>query len=280
MGNLLVLQLKVKTEIYNLKALIVSIRETMLGHREMDKRLTLDEIDNYIAAIDHAQTLDEIFQLLQSQIERFGFEKCTYWVRWPSFETKNPVFISSYPKIFIDHYLEVGYQNHDMVGRLSTERNTPFTWSNIGREMPVTAMQKALFDDSQSIGLKAGGSIPIHGPQQIKATFSVANDASEKEFDKLFLYRRHELHILATYAHEKIMNLGIDNPVKNVKLTSREIEILTWVARGKTYWDIGEILGIQEDTVKKAMSNIFHHLCVTNNTHAVAKAIIHGMIIP
>jgi LuxR family transcriptional regulator, activator of conjugal transfer of Ti plasmids len=244
------------------------------------QHLTFEELDSYIREMDEAVNLNEIFAILQKQIQKFGFEKLTYWVRWPSFETKHPIFITTYPRCFIDHYLEVGYQSYDMVGRFSTEKNTPFVWTDIEKELPITRMQRALFDDSSSAGLKSGGSIPIHGPNLIKATFSVANDAPEKEFDALFQYRRHELHLLATYAHEKIMVLGLDTPLKNVQLTPRQAEILTWVARGKTYWETGEILSIQEDTVKKIMKDVLNRLSASNSTHAASKAIIHGLIIP
>ena len=244
------------------------------------QRITFDELESYIRAIDRATDLESILNILQKQIEIFGFNRMTYWVRWPSFETKKPVFISTYPDVFINHYLENDFQSHDMVGRLSNEKNTPFAWSHIEDTFEVTRMQKVLFDASQSVGMKAGGSIPIHGPLQIKATFSVTNDLSQKDFDELFLFHRHELHILATYAHEKIMSFGIDDPIRNINLTARETEILAWVARGKTYWEIGEILSIQEDTVKKTMFNLFKKLNVSNKSHAVAKAVIYGLIIP
>ena len=153
-------------------------------------------------------------------------------------------------------------------------------WSGINEKYPITQKQKILFDDSRSVGLVSGGSIPIHGPNQIQATFSVVGDLETTEFNKLFLYHRHELHILATYAHERIIQLGIDDSVNDLTLTSRETEILTWVSRGKTYWEIGKILNIQEDTIKKYMQRISALLRVSNNTHAVAKAIINGLIIP
>lgn len=246
----------------------------------MRGRLTFEELDSYINAINAANTLDDILGILQRQIVVFGFEKLTYWVRWPSFETKKPVFISTYPSRFIEHYLEIGYQSHDMVGRLSIEKNVPFTWSQISQEMPISKMQKALFDDGSSVGLRSGGSIPLHGPKLIKATFSVANDSPQHEFDALFQHHRHELHIMASYAHERIMMLGISNPLRDVKLSPREAEVLTWAARGKTYWEIGEILSIQEDTVKKVMVKVFQELDASNANHAVSKAIIHGLIIP
>lgn len=244
------------------------------------QRITFEELDNYIAAINGAGNLDEILGILQKQVNLLGFDRLTYWLRWPSKEAKQPVFISTYPIQFIDHYIENDYQSHDMVGRFSTEKNTPFVWTDIGKEIEITRMQQIIFSDSSSVGLKSGGSIPIHGPRQIKATFSVTSDISNEEFEDLFNYHRHELHILATYAHEKIMSLGIDNPIKNVSLSAREAQILTWVARGKTYWEIGVILGIQEDTVKKHMMNICKVLEVSNGSHAVSKAVIHGLIIP
>ena len=246
----------------------------------MVDRLTFETLDNYIDAIDRAFDLDQILEVLQKQVNTFGFDRLTYWVRWPSFETKKPVYISTYPVHFIEHYIANDYQSHDMVGRYSTQKNTPFSWSDLSKVLPITKMQMMLFDDSRAAGMKSGGSIPIHGPNQIQATFSVVSDADIKEFDKLFKHHRHELHILATYAHEKIMELGIDKSVNDLSLTPRETEILTWVARGKTYWEIGKILNIQEDTVKKHMQRTFALLRVSNNTHAVAKAIINGLIIP
>ncbi len=243
-------------------------------------KLTFEDLDNYLLAIDRSKTFDEIIDTLQKQINFFGFERFTYWLRWANSDDRKPVFISTYPQKFIDHYVANDFQTHDMVGRFSTKTNTPFKWTDISNIMPITKIQNALFDDSRSTGLKSGGSVPIHGPNGTQATFSVASDIEAKEFDQLFLKHRHELHIIATYAHEKIMALGLDSEASNTSLTARETEILTWVARGKTYWEIGSILKIQEDTVKKHMQRIFRLLHVHNNTHAVTKAIINGLIIP
>ncbi len=167
-----------------------------------------------------------------------------------------------------------------MVGRLSSESNTPFQWSQIEKRYPITKGQALIFDDSRAMGMRSGGSIPIHGPNQIQATFSVVSNLPAKAFDDVFFQVRHELHIIATYAHEKILKLGLHESLKDVSLTPRETDVLTWVARGKTYWEVGEILGIKEDTVKKFMRNIFKVLNASNNTHAVSKAVINGLIIP
>ncbi len=243
-------------------------------------KLTFEEIESKILDLDLCENLDQILSVLQRYITFLGFDSFTYWLRWPTSDAQEPLFISTYPDQFIEQYISNDYQSHDMVGRLSSESNTPFQWSQIEKRYPITKGQALIFDDSRAMGMRSGGSIPIHGPNQIQATFSVVSNLPAKAFDDVFFQVRHELHIIATYAHEKILKLGLHESLKDVSLTPRETDVLTWVARGKTYWEVGEILGIKEDTVKKFMRNIFKVLNASNNTHAVSKAVINGLIIP
>jgi DNA-binding CsgD family transcriptional regulator len=61
-------------------------------------------------------------------------------------------------------------------------------------------------------------------------------------------------------------------------LSSREYEVLMWAARGKTYADIGMILGIGYGTVKTNLDTARLKLRATNVTHAVALAFATGLI--
>ena len=54
-------------------------------------------------------------------------------------------------------------------------------------------------------------------------------------------------------------------------LSTREMEILHWVAMGKTNPEIGSILDISAFTVKNHMQRMFKKLNVTNRAQAVAK---------
>jgi DNA-binding CsgD family transcriptional regulator len=54
-------------------------------------------------------------------------------------------------------------------------------------------------------------------------------------------------------------------------LTSREREILGWVARGKTNLEIAEILWLSPSTVSKHLENIYGKLGVHNRVAAVAR---------
>ena len=55
-------------------------------------------------------------------------------------------------------------------------------------------------------------------------------------------------------------------------LTPRETEVLSWVAKGKTNRDIGDILGLSPRTVNKHLEHVFEKLGVETRAAATALA--------
>lgn len=69
-------------------------------------------------------------------------------------------------------------------------------------------------------------------------------------------------------------SLGSDEQVIKAKLalTSREAEVLLWIARGKSNRDVAEILSLSPRTVNKHLEQIYAKLGVENRTSAAALA--------
>jgi len=67
---------------------------------------------------------------------------------------------------------------------------------------------------------------------------------------------------------------------KQVDLREREVETLTWAARGKTFWEIGEILGLSKRTVEFHLENARRKLGVATRTQALIKAATGHLIRP
>ena len=65
-----------------------------------------------------------------------------------------------------------------------------------------------------------------------------------------------------------------------IKLSDREIETLTWAARGKTSAEISQILGMAKRTVDFHVDNARTKLGVANRTEAVMKAVSTRLIQP
>lgn len=62
------------------------------------------------------------------------------------------------------------------------------------------------------------------------------------------------------------------------ELTPRQLEILSLVAQGLTYHQVGETLHLSEPTVRYHMGEILERLHLKNRTQVIAYAAQHGMI--
>ena len=67
---------------------------------------------------------------------------------------------------------------------------------------------------------------------------------------------------------------------KPVHLREREVETLTWAARGKTFEEIGAILSLSRRTVEFHMDNARRKLGVATRTQALVKAATERLIHP
>ncbi|MBV8849430.1 MAG: response regulator transcription factor, partial [Methylobacteriaceae bacterium] len=68
--------------------------------------------------------------------------------------------------------------------------------------------------------------------------------------------------------------------VRDVQLNDREIEALTWVARGKTSIEIAQILDLSKRTVDFHIDNARNKLGVATRTEAAIKAVTGRLIDP
>ena len=71
---------------------------------------------------------------------------------------------------------------------------------------------------------------------------------------------------------------AFEAPPRERSLTRRELEVLTWVARGKSAWEIAQILGIAKRTVDEHVQAATQKLGAVNRTQAVALALLRHLI--
>jgi DNA-binding CsgD family transcriptional regulator len=243
--------------------------------------IELGRIDQYITEIDASQHIEDVCSAVQRHIVPQGFEKFSYMLTLPPNGARRPLYITNYPQEWTRRYVEKHYISEDLVSRFSASTLRPFLWHNLNQHYELTQSQKLVFNEAGEFHLRSGAAVPIHGPGAAKASFAVANDMPEAQFAALFAAQRHELHLVATYAHERMMQIGLnDAPPIVPKLTSREIEVMTWSARGKTAWEIAEILNLSEETIRDHVKHSCRKLNTSNKTHAIAVALLFGLIVP
>lgn len=66
--------------------------------------------------------------------------------------------------------------------------------------------------------------------------------------------------------------------VQEEELTGRELEVLRWVALGRSNKEIAEELGIGDETVKTHVGNVLGKLMAENRAQAVVQALKRGLV--
>jgi DNA-binding response OmpR family regulator len=93
-----------------------------------------------------------------------------------------------------------------------------------------------------------------------------------------------DFEVLAALLAARLARAGtvrMESPPKNTTaLAKREVETLTWAARGKTSAEIAQILGLSKRTVDFHIENARGKLGVATRMQAVVKATAEQLIIP
>ncbi|HUT48376.1 MAG TPA: helix-turn-helix transcriptional regulator [Alphaproteobacteria bacterium] len=125
--------------------------------------------------------------------------------------------------------------------------------------------------------------VPLHDKNSRTAVMiflfsgNMKNNLHDSE-ESGWLKNRHTLHLLSIHLNEAIERLLTRRNEQLINLTAREAECLKWTARGKSSWQISQILSLSERTVNFHLSNAMQKLSTQNRTHAVAKALYQGLI--
>ena len=80
-----------------------------------------------------------------------------------------------------------------------------------------------------------------------------------------------------TYLPARIVQ-KVAEGMRKPELSPREIEVLQWVAAGKSNKEIGAQLYIAEGTVKTHVKNLFEKLAVVGRTAAIREAVHRGLV--
>jgi DNA-binding CsgD family transcriptional regulator len=237
------------------------------------------ELIDLIGPLRGAQSLDDLRRIAATTFADLGITAYTYGgARLPRSGSAAPVIITTYPQDWVTHYVERGFQQRDPVVACGMATMLPFLWSDLN----PTKTQRQVFEEGRSAGLISGLSVPIHGPSGEFALVSLASDMPAVEFATYVETYRYHLHLAAIYCHASVSDLSAMNVEANkaITLTSREVEVLSWIARGKTAWEVSELLNIAESTVVFHVENAKRKLGVFSRSYAVAKAISLGLISP
>jgi len=239
----------------------------------------MKSFEDYVQTANAAKTTTELFEIFKSAMASYGFDK----IMFALLTDHNDIglkggggIIQNYPEDWMRHYFENSFDKLDPVVTYGVHQSEAFTWEEIPKQVLLTAAQKKILNMGIESGLNNGVGIPLRGSKNQLAGISLATaekkDASFYNSDVITAFCNH-FYVAFKRLHES-KNI---NP-KNIVLTNREREILTWAAKGKTDEEIARILAITRHTVNMHLRNIYSKIDANNRILAVVKALNFGLI--
>ena len=244
----------------------------------------LDITEQLISAKNNQQ----ILEICQDFTRKMGFDYFLFGLCNPSFSLNNPniQIITDYPEDWMTIYSSKGLIKDDPVVAFCQEHTVPVVWSNL---IKLESYNKPRYlntmNAAKKYGLKSGVSVPLKSPSGEFGVFSMTYGEVGQEADEKCRNSVAKVQCLANYVLEAMLAISESEKRSKVedlreKLTQREYECLFWACEGKTAWEISIILKISERTVLFHLSNATTKMGASNRQHAVAKALLLGIIKP
>jgi DNA-binding CsgD family transcriptional regulator len=220
----------------------------------------------------------------QSDFVRYLAQVCDHTgVEYASYAAASPVSgkvfaFTTYPDRWKQHYMQQELHLTDPTLHTAARSIAPVDWSRLER----TESFNSVFDQAHDFGIPdVGLTIPIRGPYGETGLFSVTSSTTTEDWSKLRKKIIANLQLAAVYMHDRVMKSDrLIDLLRYPALSTREIEMLQWVAAGKTQQDIGDILSMSPRTVEVHLRSSREKLNALSTAQAVGRAISMGLISP
>ena len=193
-----------------------------------------------------------------------------------TFEGFSDVLNVSFPEEWLYLYWKNRYAEVDPVLRALMQSQRTQVWSQVYANIS-SEREKEFVENATSFGLSDGVTAGSLDPSCGVATFFAfagGDTAEHLRFVNFLDYLGQHLHLALLRSASKTSS---STATCVTTLSPREVTILNWIKNGKTNWEIAQIVGITERTIRFHIESIFGKLDVSSRTQAVAVAVQHGL---
>ncbi|ABV94585.1 transcriptional regulator [Dinoroseobacter shibae DFL 12 = DSM 16493] len=231
-------------------------------------------LESFLEDLQEAKSLDDVQARLFGLRESLEVENFAYHCLDAS---GNKYGAMTYDAPWVKRYIEMDYARVDPVIKGTYQRFHPVDWKQL--DWSPKAAREFMGEALETGVGNQGLSVPVRGPNGQFAVFSVNNRATDaawesyqKEYLKTFILAAHFINQRALELEEDI------NPTAK-PLSPRESDALTHLANGLSRGQVAEKLKISEHTLRVYIESARFKLGAANTTHAVARAMVRGLIV-
>jgi DNA-binding CsgD family transcriptional regulator len=172
-------------------------------------------------------------------------------------------------------YIDEGWGERNVFAPLVIARGAPVRWTDVTSQIVPDAEQQAFIDRMRAAELGDGYALPVFGPMGRNGFLAVGRPLTEQVLDEAPV---EEMHMVAQATHMRLLQLLPERAHLEKPLSTRELEILDWVARGKSNSVIADILSLSGATVDTYLRRIYEKLDVSDRTSAAVVGVGMGLI--
>lgn len=234
-------------------------------------------MQGYFAKIEALTDIGEVLWYAVAVCEEQGVVRQSYHFT-PVFDRPNSqrtvVHAHGYDPEWLRLYDESDFREKDPIPERTMKFGALLPWEKAKTLAPNTLEHEEFFEAMEKYGLRHGFGLPLYGPRgrNAYASFDFGYPIERVSDEKMGIVRS-----VSQAAHQRVCVL-LDAARDPIDLSQRELEVLTWIARGKSFSVIAQILGISQDTVKTYAKRIYAKLDTSDRTGAVVKAIKLGLV--
>ncbi len=230
------------------------------------------QVLQHTLSLANAMAVDVLVETYYAAVQEFG---CKYFILTglPSAGQRFDQLVLErfWPEDWMSHYVSRDYVKHDPVVLTCVSRKRPFTWKEaVGRTRAYGPTANRIMMEAVDAGLRDGYCVPVIVRNALTGCISLAGDAPSAKADALPSLSALSLTFASRLQFLTDRKFHRDGP----RLSQREREVLSWVAAGKTAWEISRILRISESTANKHVTSAMRKLDCVTRSQAIAKALI------
>jgi len=199
-----------------------------------------------------------VYHWVNSRGERFGAG--TYGLDW------------------VERYLEKDYLRMDPVIMGGLQRFDPYDWKELDWSSRAA---RAFLKEAVAYGVgNQGFTVPMRGPLGQYALFTVSDSRDDAGWAAFIGALQRDLILVAHEFNRKALEFEAGAETPCPALSPRELAAMTYLAKGLNRAQAAAEMAISEHTLRVYIEAARHKLGALNTTHAVARALSRGLIVP
>jgi LuxR family quorum-sensing system transcriptional regulator CciR len=253
----------------------------------------LSDVHAFILASKSARTAGDLRDLLGSITHEMGFHSFALVQHIKHFSRENEKFlaVTNFGENWVDYFLKHELHIDEPLYVASRRTGVGFRFGDLPSLIKLTGRHRNVHEASRREGITDGFCVPAHIPGEANGscTFIVK--------DNVPLPARNlpMAQLVGNFAYEAARQLlrsgvrlvgrpssqspgGFVHRPQVPSLTTRQLECIIFVARGKTDWEISKILGLHEQTVTQHLNEARRRCGVSRRSELAIHALYHGHV--